>query len=371
MSILVALPSGGVRAFCKGASETILSMCDKIVNKNGESVSLSEEQRKSITNAINGFACEALRTLCMAFKEVENTPNMDTIPDNDYTLIAVVGIKDPVRPGVREAVQTCLAAGITVRMVTGDNINTAKAIARECGILTNDGVAIEGPDFRDKSPQEMDIIPRVQVKRLSGSAPLTAIQLLWVNMIMDTLGALALATEPPNDGLMKRPPVGRNVNFITRIMWRNIIGQSIYQLAVLGVLTFDGKRLFKLNGSDSTDVLNTFIFNTFVFCQVFNEINSRDMEKINIFCGIFSSWIFMIVMVSTFTFQVVIIELLGNFADTVPLSWELWLASVSIGAVSLLVGVVLKCIPVVPDKNAATIKHHDGYESIPSGPDMA
>ncbi|KAK3011230.1 hypothetical protein RJ639_012135 [Escallonia herrerae] len=477
MSILVALPSGGVRAFCKGASETILSMCDKIVNKNGESVSLSEEQRKSITNAINGFACEALRTLCMAFKEVENTPNVDTIPDNDYTLIAVVGIKDPVRPGVREAVQTCLAAGITVRMVTGDNINTAKAIARECGILTNDGVAIEGPDFRDKSPQEMkDIIPRLQVMArslpldkhklvtmlrtelrevvavtgdgtndapalheadiglamgiagtevakenadvvimddnfttivkvarwgravyiniqkfvqfqltvnvvalmtnfvsacASGSAPLTTVQLLWVNMIMDTLGALALATEPPNDGLMKRPPVGRNVNFITRIMWRNIIGQSIYQLAVLGVLTFDGKRLFKLNGSDSTDVLNTFIFNTFVFCQAFNEINSRDMEKINIFCGMFSSWIFMIVMVSTVTFQVVIVELLGNFADTVPLSWELWLASVSIGAVSLLVGVVLKCIPVVPDKNAATIKHHDGYESIPSGPDMA
>ncbi|KAK3025260.1 hypothetical protein RJ639_044502, partial [Escallonia herrerae] len=421
MSILVALPSGGVRAFCKGASETILSMCDKIVNKNGESVSLSEEQRKSITNAINGFACEALRNLCMAFKEVENTPNMDTIPDNDYTLIAVVGIKDPVRPGVREAVQTCLAAGITIWMVTGDNINTAKAIARECGILTNDGVAIEGPDFCDKSPQEMkDIIPRLQELRevvavtgdgtndapalheadiglamgiagtevakenadvvimddnfttivkvarwgravyisiqkfvqfqltvnvvalmtnfvsacASGSTPLTAIQLLWVNMIMDTLGALALATEPPNDGLMKRPPVGRNVNFITRIMWRNIIGQSIYQLAVLGVLTFDGKRLFKLNGSDSTDVLNTFIFNTFVFCQVFNEINSRDMEKINIFCGIFST-------------------------------------SVSIGAVSLLVGVVLKCIPVVPDKNAATIKHHDGYESIPSGPDMA
>lgn len=94
-------------------------------------------------------------------------------------------------------------------------------------------------------------------------------QLLWVNMIMDTLGALALATEPPNDGLMQRPPVGRNVNFITKVMWRNIIGQSIYQLIVLGILNFDGKRLFQLNGSDSSSVLNTLIFNTFVFCQVF------------------------------------------------------------------------------------------------------
>lgn len=103
---------------------------------------------------------------------------------------------------------------------------------------------------------------------LSGSTPLTAVQLLWVNMIMDTLGALALATEPPNDGLMKRPPVGRHVSFITKAMWRNIVGQSIYQLAILGVLNFDGKKLLKLSGSDATDVLDTVIFNSFVFCQV-------------------------------------------------------------------------------------------------------
>lgn len=101
-----------------------------------------------------------------------------------------------------------------------------------------------------------------------GDAPLTTVQLLWVNLIMDTLGALALATEPPNDGLMKRPPIGRNVNFITKIMWRNIIGQSIYQIIVLVILQFYGKGVLKLKGSDSTDILNTFIFNTFVFCQV-------------------------------------------------------------------------------------------------------
>ena len=85
---------------------------------------------------------------------------------------------------------------------------------------------------------------------------------------MDTLGALALATEPPNEGLMKRPPVGRGVSFITKSLWRNIIGHSIYQLAVLAVLYFDGKQLLNLSGSDATDVLNTLIFNSFVFCQV-------------------------------------------------------------------------------------------------------
>lgn len=102
----------------------------------------------------------------------------------------------------------------------------------------------------------------------SGSAPLTIVQLLWVNLIMDTLGALALATEPPNDAMMKRPPVGRGDNFITKVMWRNIVGQSIYQLVVLGVLLLRGKSLLQINGPQADSLLNTFVFNTFVFCQV-------------------------------------------------------------------------------------------------------
>lgn len=114
----------------------------------------------------------------------------------------------------------------------------------------------------------------INLTQLSGDAPLTAVQLLWVNMIMDTLGALALATEPPNDGLMRRPPVSRGTSFITKAMWRNIIGQSIYQLAVLGVLNFRGTQLLGLTGSDATDILNTVIFNAFVFCQVHSRIST-------------------------------------------------------------------------------------------------
>ncbi|KAL6987188.1 Alpha carbonic anhydrase 4 [Sarracenia purpurea var. burkii] len=471
MSVLVALPDGSLRAFCKGASEIVLGMCDKFVDNNGKPVHLSEEQAADVTNVINSFACEALRTLCLAFKDIDDAFDGDSIPDCGYTLIGVVGIRDPVRPGVKNAVKTCLAAGITVRMVTGDNINTAKAIARECGILT-DGLAIEGSDFRTKSPEDLkNIIPRIQVMArslpldkhklvthlrkmfnevvavtgdgtndapalhesdiglamgiagtevakesadvvilddnfstiihvakwgravyiniqkfvqfqltvnvvalminfvsacISGSAPLTAVQLLWVNLIMDTLGALALATEPPNDGLMTRPPVGRGVSFITKAMWKNIIGQSIYQLAVLGVLNFDGKNLLRLEGPDATTLLNTFIFNTFVFCQLFNEINSRDIEKINVFRGIFSSWIFLAVMSSTVAFQVIIVEFLGDLASTIPLSWQFWLLSILIGSVSLPISVVLKCIPLEKD----TPLHHNGYEPLPSGPEI-
>ncbi|KAL5546373.1 hypothetical protein UlMin_006060 [Ulmus minor] len=466
MSVLLGRPDGGTRAFFKGASEIILRMCNKVVDSNGEPVPLSDEQVKNISDVINSLASEALRTLCVAYKDIDESSERN-IPENGYTLVAVLGIKDPVRPGVKEAVQTCLAAGITVRMVTGDNINTAKAIAKECGILTADGVAIDGQDFRDLSPEQMkEIIPKLQVMAqsspldkhklvtnlrnmfgkvvavtgggtndapalheadirlaigtagtevakenadviimdenfativdvakwgravyinsqkfvqfqltvfavsmvlsffsacISGSAPLTTEQMLWVNMIMDTLSTLALATEPPTNELMNRPPVGMGTNFITKTMWRNIIGQSIYQLAVLAVLNFDGKNLLNLSGPDATATLNTLIFNTFVFCQVFNEINSRDMEKINIFRGMFNRWIFLAVMVCTVVFQVIIIEFLGTFASTVPLSWELWLLSILIGSVSLIVAVVLKCIPV------ETKPKQDGYKELPSG----
>ncbi|CAK9167369.1 unnamed protein product [Ilex paraguariensis] len=473
MSVLVSLPEGGFRAFCKGASEIILRMCDKVVDTNGEPLHMSEEQTKNISNVIDGFACEALRTLCLAFKDFDYCPNDNSIPNSGYTLIAVVGIKDPVRSEVKDAVQTCLAAGITVRMVTGDNINTAKAIAKECGILTEDGLAIEGPEFRSKTLEDLkDIIPRIKVLArsspmdkhtlvthlknmfkevvavtgdgtndalalreadiglamgiagtevakesadviilddnfttivnvakwgrtvyiniqkfvqfqltvnvvalminflsacISGSGLLTVVQLLWVNLIMDTLGALALATEPPNEGLMDRPPVRRDVSFITKAMWRNIIGHSVYQLAVLLVLNYNGKQLLRLTGSDATAILKTFIFNAFVFCQVFNEINSREIEKINILRGMFDSWIFVGVMVSTVIFQVIIVQFLGTFASTVPLSWEMWLLSILIGAVSMPVAIVLKCIPVERE-NA---KHHNGYDLLPSGPELA
>ncbi|KAF3327162.1 putative calcium-transporting ATPase 5, plasma membrane-type isoform X1 [Carex littledalei] len=473
MSVIVNLPRGGYRAFCKGASEIILGMCDKMIDSEGDVKPLEESKMKETLDIINSFASDALRTLCLAFVDMEGYNESEEIPTEGYTLVAIFGIKDPVRPGVKEAVKTCIDAGIMVRMVTGDNINTAKAIAKECGILTADGVAIEGPDFRSKSPEEMkELIPKIQVMArslpldkhtlvtnlrsmfqevvavtgdgtndapalhesdiglamgiagtevakesadvivlddnfatiinvarwgravniniqkfvqfqltvnvvalvvnfvsacITGTAPLTAVQLLWVNMIMDTLGALALATEPPNDEMMKRPPVRRGDSFITRTMWRNIIGQGLYQLIVLGTLMFAGKRILNISGPDSDLVVNTLIFNSFVFCQVFNEINSREMEKINVFRGIFSNWVFSAIILITVIFQVIIVEFLGTFASTVPLSWQFWVLSVVLGSISLIIGAILKCIPV--ESGRKNIEKPNGYEPIPSGPD--
>lgn len=104
------------------------------------------------------------------------------------------------------------------------------------------------------------------------------------------------------------------------------------------------------------------------FCKVFNEINSREIEKINIFKGMFESWIFFTVIFSTVVFQVLIVEFLGTFASTVPLSWQFWVLSVVIGAFSMPISAILKCIPV--ERGDATT-HHDGYEALPSGPELA
>ncbi|KAK8479383.1 hypothetical protein V6N11_061820 [Hibiscus sabdariffa] len=421
MGVVLEVPGGSLRAHTKGASEIVLAGCDKVINSNGEVVPLDEKSISHLTDTINQFANEALRTLCLGYMELEKGFSPESaIPVSGYTCIGIVGIKDPVRPGVKESVATCRTAGIMVRMVTGDNINTAKAIARECGILT-DGVAVEGPVFRELSQEEMlDLIPKIQVIArsspmdkhtlvkqlrttfdevvavtgdgtndapalheadiglamgiagtevakesadviilddnfttiltvakwgrsvyiniqkfvqfqltvnivalivnfssacLTGSAPLTAVQLLWVNMIMDTLGALALATEPPTDDLMKRSPAR-------------------------------GKELFNLEGPNSTLILNTLIFNSFVFCQVFNEISSRKMDEIDVFSGILNNYVFVAVLGCTAVFQVVIIEFLGTFASTTPLTCAQWCVSVLIGFIGMPIAAGLKMVPV-------------------------
>ncbi|XP_074563523.1 calcium-transporting ATPase 5, plasma membrane-type-like [Curcuma longa] len=84
----------------------------------------------------------------------------------------------------------------------------------------------------------------------SGDVPLNAVQLLWVNLIMDTLGALALATEPPTNELMKRSPVGRREPLVTNIMWRNLIVQALYQVGILLIFNFAGKNILHLPKDD-------------------------------------------------------------------------------------------------------------------------
>uniref|UniRef100_A0A804M075 Cation-transporting P-type ATPase C-terminal domain-containing protein n=1 Tax=Zea mays TaxID=4577 RepID=A0A804M075_MAIZE len=123
---------------------------------------------------------------------------------------------------------------------------------------------------------------------------------------MDTLGALALATEPPTNHLMERPPVGRREPLIINIMWRNLIIMALFQVSFLLTLNFKGISLLQLKNDDpahADKVKNTFIFNTFVFCQVFNEFNSCKPDELNVFKGISENHLFIGIIAITVVLQ--------------------------------------------------------------------
>jgi len=189
--------------------------------------------------------------------------------------------------------------------------------------------------------------------------PLQAIQLLWVNLIMDTLAALALGTEKPTPELLLRRPYGRSGKLITWIMWRNIIGQGLLQIAILALLLYAidenqqslilpgvrcGREAFD-DGLPSTHY--TVIFNVFVFCQVFNEINSRKVtNEMNVFKGIFTNPLFCGILSFIVIVQVLIVEFGGHGLKTVPLTWDLWLICIGMAFLTIPLGFILRKIEV-------------------------
>jgi Ca2+-transporting ATPase len=175
---------------------------------------------------------------------------------------------------------------------------------------------------------------------------LSAVQLLWVNLIMDTLAALALATEPPTDDVLNRMPTAKTAPLINYRMWKLIIGEAIFQIIVNLALLKYGARLFHLHGPDSHAVLRTIVFNTFVFLQVANEISCRRIDDtLNVFKNIFHNWTFIIVQVIVIGFQILIVEYGGAAFKTVPLTPQEWLATVLIGMLSIPVGFIIRLLP--------------------------
>ena len=144
-----------------------------------------------------------------------------------------------------------------------------------------------------------------------GESPLRAVQMLWVNLIMDTLASLSLVTEPPSADLLKRRPYKRTETVISGIMLKNIIGQAVYQIAVMFTILFAGPCLFDID--DGIPKHNNFkpsqhftmIFNTFVLMTLFNEINSRKIHgERNVFKGFLANPIFACLLLISLILQV-------------------------------------------------------------------
>jgi len=158
----------GFRLYVKGASEIVLNKSSRVINSEG--IRTLSDDRNVIACTIEHYSSNSLRTIAFAYRDFAHyAPSQFDQVFTDMVFIGVVGIKDPLRPGVTQAVSDCCNAGVMVRMVTGDNIATAKAIATECGIYT-DGIIMEGPQFRTLSRAQMkEVIPRLQV--LARSSP--------------------------------------------------------------------------------------------------------------------------------------------------------------------------------------------------------
>ncbi|GAU39613.1 hypothetical protein TSUD_276530 [Trifolium subterraneum] len=423
-----------INAHWKGVAEMVLRMCSRYYDGYRNVKDLDNETMSKFESIIQGMTASSFRCIALAYTEVvdeklvgEGGNNKMVVKDSCLTLLGLVGIKDRCRPGVKTAVEACQHAGVNVKMITGDNVFTAKAIAFECGILqpnqdtnetvvggqqfcnftheerlekvdkisvmarsspfdkllmvqclkqkghvvavtgdgTNDAPALKEADIglsmgiqgTDVAKESSDIVIlddnfasivtvlnwgrcvynniqkfiqfqlTVNVAALvinfvaavsAGEVPLTAVQLLWVNLIMDTLGALTLATEKPTKELMDQKPVGRTKPLITNIMWRNLLSQAFYQIVILLTLQF----------------------------KVFNEFNARKLEKKNVFEGILKSKLFLGIVGVTLVLQVVMVEFLKKFTDTERLNWREWIICIGLGAVSWPIGFVVKLIPV-------------------------
>ncbi|XP_065351522.1 plasma membrane calcium-transporting ATPase 2 isoform X2 [Cloeon dipterum] len=486
MSTVVPRPDGGYRLFTKGASEIVMKKCAFIHGRDGCLEKFTREmQDRLVRTVIEPMACDGLRTISIAYRDFvpgkaeinqvhcDNEPNWEDEENivNNLTCLCIVGIEDPVRPEVPDAIRKCQRAGITVRMVTGDNINTARSISMKCGIVkpgddfliiegkefnrrirdshgevqqhlidkvwpklrvlarssptdkytlvkgiidskisesrevvavtgdgTNDGPALKKADVgfamgiagTDVAKEASDIIltddnfssivkavmwgrnvydsiakflqfqltvnvVAVIVAFIGACAvqdsPLKAVQMLWVNLIMDTLASLALATEMPTSDLLLRKPYGRTKPLISRTMMKNILGQGIYQLIVIFTLLFFGDKLLDIeSGRGLPDGVPgehfTIIFNTFVMMTLFNEINARKIHgQRNVFSGIFTNPIFYSIWVATMVSQVLIVQFGGVAFSCKKLTLEQWLWCLFFGVGTLIWGQVVTTVP--------------------------
>ncbi|OQS03200.1 P-type ATPase (P-ATPase) Superfamily [Thraustotheca clavata] len=480
MSVVAKRVGVNARVFCKGATEVVLGLCSKMKRLDGSIAELTAVDKEEIgQKIIEKYAGQGYRTLCLAIRDLDiscdqvKTWSDDEI-ETDLTCIAIVGIEDPVRPEVPEAIRLCHRAGIVVRMVTGDNIMTARSIATKCGILKSgdNAITMEGSEFRSRvldaqgkiiqsefdkiwpmlrvlarsSPKDkytlvtglkqtklMPYGPQVIAVTGDGTndapalkkanvgfamgicgtavakdacdiilmddnftsivnavkwgrnvydsiskflqfqltvnlvaitlavlgalileeSPLSAVQLLWVNLIMDTFASLALATEKPTAAMLERRPYPRTKPLLSRTMTKHIVCQSIYQLTVLFIFLFKGDVIFDLppgrkgevTSTDGRSIHFTMLFNTFVFMQLFNELNCRKIyDEINIFTGLLENNLFILISLIQVACQILIVQFGGVPFSCLPLNATQWGYCLIISVFTLPLGLLFRCI---------------------------
>ncbi|QUH21965.1 cation-translocating P-type ATPase [Alkaliphilus sp. B6464] len=438
--------------YTKGASEKILDLCTKVAI-NGQIMNLTDEIKVELVSEIEKLQSQAKRVLGFAHREVAEMDwlNEQIKIEDEFIFDGFVGIADPLRKEVYDAVRESRAAGVDLKILTGDNKVTATAIANELEILDADALVLEAHEIEDMSDEELlNIIDRIKViarskpmtkqrivdvlkkkgdvvavtgdgindapalkKADCGIAmgiagtevskeaadivllddsfssivtsifwgrgiyenfqrfiqfqltvnvvafltaflaeifgfpmPFTALELLWVNIVMDGPPALTLGLEPPRKHLMKKEPIKRDASIVTKDMLSRIILHGLFMVGMLIFLLV--ARPFG-DPSNETQQL-TITFTTFVMFQIFNAFNSREFGTDSVFKNLFHNKIMLVTIFATFLIQVAVTQFGGSIFKTVPLDLVTWIRIVGFSSTIIIFGELVKVVRKIINK---------------------
>lgn len=408
---------GRILSYVKGSPECVLDMC-----------ALKSDRLAELRRVLVQAEEQAMRVIAFAHKELAEMEDFSAEEahrrmESDMVFDGFVAIADPLRSDVYDAVAACRSAGVGVKILTGDNIVTATAIAKELDLLADGCVALEAKEVEEMSDRQLQkMLPKISViarstptvkmrvvkllkargdvvavtgdgindapalknadvgiaMGISGTevskeasdivllddsfativkavewgrniyenfkrfisfqltvniasvicvfvsvlmglpAPFTALQLLWINIIMDGPPALTLGLEPGYSDLMRRRPTNRSENIISKGMLARITATGVY-MSVVFLLQYKLNFLGAARGE-----MTTVLFTLFVLFQLFNAFNCRELHSESIFCHLFKNKLMLLVVGCTFALQVLIIQFAGAFFGTVPLGIAMW-----------------------------------------------
>ncbi len=437
----------GYIVYTKGSPEKILALCN-----------VDPDTRRRAEEEIVGLQKRARRVLGFAHKEVSSRPASRADAERGMVFDGFVGIADPLRAEVKDAVNSCKTAGIEVKMLTGDNIVTASAIAEELGLLEEGHIAVEASYLEKLLDEEFSkVLPTVRViarstpllkmrvvkelkskgnvvavtgdgindapalknadvgiaMGISGTevskeaadivllndsfstivttvkwgrgiyenfkrfiqfqltvnvasvllvflctvlglfwegfeSPFSALDLLWINIIMDGPPALTLGLEPIRDDLMSRKPTARSESIISREMMVRIAVNGVFMCLVCMA-----QMKFNFLGIGAEEV-STAVFTMFVLFQLFNALNCRELGDKSIFPNFFKNKLMLGAFVIAFALQIIITQFGGKVFGTVPLEVLDWLKVLGVSLSIIVLDEVVRLVRrLVGNKKAA------------------
>lgn len=424
--------------YYKGAPEKLIEHCTKVMDSSGEIVENNDND--TLSNAITAMTSNAMRCIAVTMADGDLVEN--EIP-NDMTFLGIIGVVDPVRDEVPSAVKTAHKAGIQVIEITGDCIETAVAVATECGIYKNGDLALTNDEFEEMSDDEVkSIIPRLRVisrcspntklrlvtlaqeigksvamtgdgvndspalKRadvgfgmqggsdvakeasdivltddnfasvvkavelgrtfmhnimmflefqlpinisllilsviypmIAAGALLASVQILIVNIIMDSLNSLSFGGEPPKDEYMTEKPIKKGSGLFIRGAKKRIAISTVAFIALYGIITFSPiANMF----ASETEAM-TARFALLCFMAVFNGFNIRT-EHINLFNGIGKNKLFSAIAIGIFVMTFALCNFAENLIKVTALDFKHWVVVVILAFMVIPIDLIRKII---------------------------